>query len=245
MTDPFFPQHPKAWKRENTPLPDLEHLGTIDYVVINHSHFDHTAGLPDVFRGSNPVVICDRMFARELSAAYQIPEYNIFPFVPGMTYDFPDFRLDTISGKHGSIGSVCDLEGKDFADPQRPFVGRLNSYGCLFNTNFLFTLMNGFRIGFVAGVDVDTAAKYWKRKEPNLLLRQRMCHEKPQEYAEECCGLGGQMVLPMHHDACDEENQDMNVYTQNVNRLLDGTGMCMFNPKRLKWYSVKMQISIE
>ena len=140
MTDPFLPQNPKAWRRENTPVLDLNELGPVDYVTINHSHFDHTSDLPAVFKENSPIVICDRIFTRELSAAYQVPEYNIWPIVPGMTYQFDSFRLDTVAGKHNDIGGPCDLEGARFGDPENTMVGPLNSYGCLFNTSFLFTL---------------------------------------------------------------------------------------------------------
>lgn len=37
MTDPFLPQNPKAWRRENTPVLDLNELGPVDYVTINHA----------------------------------------------------------------------------------------------------------------------------------------------------------------------------------------------------------------
>ena len=148
MTDPFLPQNPKAWRREDTPVLDLNELGPVDYVTINHSHFDHTSDLPAVFKENSPIVICDRIFARELSAAYQVPEYNIWPIVPGMTYQFDSFRLDTVAGKHNDIGGPCDLEGARFIDPENAMVGPLNSYGCLFNTSFLFTLTNHYRIGF-------------------------------------------------------------------------------------------------
>ena len=50
MTDPFFPQNPKAWKEVCTPAFDADELGKVDYVTINHSHFDHTANLPDLFK---------------------------------------------------------------------------------------------------------------------------------------------------------------------------------------------------
>lgn len=247
MTDPFFPQHPKAWINRDTPLLDQKDIGPVDYVTVNHSHFDHTANLPDVFRENSPIVICDRIYARELSAAYQIPEFCIYPIVPGMTYYLPDFRLDTVQGKHGNLGGVCDLKGEEFADPASPMTGPLNSFGCLFNTNYLFTLKNNFRIGFAAGVDIDTTADAWKNCGPDILLRQRMCHCGPESYAEECRHLGGQIVLPMHHDACDSDNQDMNAFAEKVNRILsaDGNWMTMFNPMRLKWYSVNLQIKIE
>lgn len=79
-----------------------------------------------------------------------------------MTYQFDSFRLDTVAGKHNDIGGPCDLEGARFIDPENAMVGPLNSYGCLFNTSFLFTLTNHYRIGFAAGVDVKGMAEAWK-----------------------------------------------------------------------------------
>ena len=247
MTDPFFPQNPKAWKNEMTPSFELDDLGRVDYITINHSHFDHTSNLPEVFENNNPIVICDRMFARELSAAYGIPEYNIFPIVPDMQYQFDSFLLDTIHGTHNDLGGACDLNCSRFADPERPMTGPLNSYGCLFNTSFLFTLTNGFRIGFGAGVDVKTMAERWKSTRPNLLLRQRLVYAKPEEYAEDCEKLGGQMVVPMHHDAAFEWNADMNAYTDAVNKIFrnNQNRMTMFNPKRFKWYNAFVGLAEE
>ena len=155
MTDPFFPQNPKAWKEVCTPAFDADELGKVDYVTINHSHFDHTANLPDLFKQARPTVICDRIFARELSAAFQVPEACIHPIVPGLTYHFDDFTLNTFSGNHTDLGTVSNFDGgKMFADPENPMIGPLNSYGCLYNTNYAFTLKNGFFIGFAAGVDL-------------------------------------------------------------------------------------------
>lgn len=244
MTDPFFPQHPRAWVRENTPRFDLADLGTVDYVAINHAHFDHTANLPNLFQSNSPIVICDRIFARELSCAYQILEYNICPILPGQTYRFPSFWLDTVQGRHNNIGSICDLEGKQFQDPTYPKAGLLNSYGCLFNTSFLFTLPNHFRIGFAAGVDVAAMAEAWRDVGPNLLLRQRLVYAAPEEYAQDCMSLGGQMVVPMHHDASFDWNSDMNAYAKSVNQLFaeNSSHLRMFNPKRMRWYTVQMGI---
>ena len=247
MTDPFFPQNPKAWKRDNTPQLDIASLGRVDYVTLNHSHFDHVSNIADVFRESSPVVICDRIFARELSAAYAVPEFNITPIVPGMKYYFDSFTLDTVAVKHNDIGMVCDLEGKRFADPANPMIGPLNSYGCLFNTSYLFTFSNNFRVGFAAGVDVGTMARAGKEKGPNLLLRQRLVYARPEEYAKDCEELGGQLILPMHHDASFDWNADMNAYANQVNEILskDGCPMRMLNPERLKWYTVQLGITAE
>ena len=248
MTDPFFPQNPKAWKEVCTPAFDADELGKVDYVTINHSHFDHTANLPDLFKQARPTVICDRIFARELSAAFQAPEACIRPIVPGLTYHFDDFTLNTFSGNHTDLGTVSNFDGgKMFADPENPMIGPLNSYGCLYNTNYAFTLKNGFFIGFAAGVDLTDLQAAWKNRRPGLLLRQRIATASAESYAEECASLGAQLVLPMHQDASCAENSDMNLFAQKVNgRLVQKNCTArMFNPQRLKWYSLESRICLD
>lgn len=248
MTDPFFPQNPKAWKEVCTPAFDADGLGKVDYVTINHSHFDHTANLPDLFKQARPTVICDRIFARELSAAFQVPEACIRPIVPGLTYHFDDFTLNTFSGNHTDLGTVSNFDGgKMFADPENPMIGPLNSYGCLYNTNYAFTLKNGFFIGFAAGVDLTDLQAAWKNRRPGLLLRQRIATASAESYAEECASLGAQLVLPMHQDASCAENSDMNLFAQKVNgRLVQKNCTArMFNPQRLKWYSLESRICLD
>lgn len=248
MTDPFFPQNPKAWKEVCTPAFDADELGKVDYVTINHSHFDHTANLPDLFKQARPTVICDRIFARELSAAFQVPEACIRPIVPGLTYHFDDFTLNTFSGNHTDLGTVSNFDGgKMFADPENPMIGPLNSYGCLYNTNYAFTLKNGFFIGFAAGVDLADLQAAWKNRRPGLLLRQRIATASAESYAEECASLGAQLVLPMHQDASCAENSDMNLFAQKVNgRFVQKNCTArMFNPQRLKWYSLESRICLD
>ena len=248
MTDPFFPQNPKAWKEVCTPAFDADELGKVDYVTINHSHFDHTANLPDLFKQARPTVICDRIFARELSAAFQVPEACIHPIVPGLTYHFDDFTLNTFSGNHTDLGTVSNFDGvKMFADPENPMIWPLNSYGCLYNTNYAFTLKNGFFIGFAAGVDLTDLQAAWKNRRPGLLLRQRIATASAESYAEECASLGAQFVLPMHQDASCAENSDMNLFAQKVNgRFVQKNCTArMFNPQRLKWYSLESRICLD
>ena len=248
MTDPFFPQNPKAWKEVCTPAFDADELGKVDYVTINHSHFAHTANLPDLFKQARPTVICDRIFARELSAAFQVPEACIHPIVPGLTYHFDDFTLNTFSGNHTDLGTVSNFDGgKMFADPENPMIGPLNSYGCLYNTNYAFTLKNGFFIGFAAGVDLTDLQAAWKNRRPGLLLRQRIATASAESYAEECASLGAQLVLPMHQDASCAENSDMNLFAQKVNgRFVQKNCTArMFNPQRLKWYSLESRICLD
>lgn len=207
-----------------------------------------TANLPDLFKQARPTVICDRIFARELSAAFQVPEACIHPIVPGLTYHFDDFTLNTFSGNHTDLGTVSNFDGgKMFADPENPMIGPLNSYGCLYNTNYAFTLKNGFFIGFAAGVDLTDLQAAWKNRRPGLLLRQRIATASAESYAEECASLGAQLVLPMHQDASCAENSDMNLFAQKVNgRFVQKNCTArMFNPQRLKWYSLESRICLD
>lgn len=208
----------------------------------------YTANLPDLFKQARPTVICDRIFARELSAAFQVPEACIHPIVPGLTYHFDDFTLNTFSGNHTDLGTVSNFDGgKMFADPENPMIGPLNSYGCLYNTNYAFTLKNGFFIGFAAGVDLTDLQAAWKNRRPGLLLRQRIATASAESYAEECASLGAQLVLPMHQDASCAENSDMNLFAQKVNgRFVQKNCTArMFNPQRLKWYSLESRICLD
>ena len=134
-----------------------------------------------------------------------------------------------------------------FADPENPVIGPLNSYGCLYNTNYAFTIKNGFFIGFAAGVDLTDLQAAWKNRRPGLLLRQRIATASAESYAEECASLGAQLVLPMHQDASCAENSDMNLFAQKVNgRLVQKNCTArMFNPQRLKWYSLESRICLD
>ena len=67
MTDPFLPQNPKAWRREDTPVLDLNELGPVDYVTINHSHFDRGVQREQSYRDLRPY-FCPRAVCRLSSA---------------------------------------------------------------------------------------------------------------------------------------------------------------------------------
>ena len=120
----------------------------------------------------------------------------------------------------------------------------LDQYGSLFNTNFMLTLPNGYKIGFAAGIDNLNQAEAWRNSQPNLLLHQRMVYTTPEDYAQEVISLGGQLVLPIHHETAFAFNADMQKFTEEVNGLLAArSAACrMFNPKRMKWYTVQTGI---
>lgn len=257
LTDPIFPQNPtySLWRNESTPVFNPDDLGQVDYVTINHPHFDHMDSLPDVFARSKPLVICDAIFARDLSAQFKIPSHSVFPINTGMSYRFDSFKLDTFPGRHNDLADTAALEDTEkmlrmvYSEEELPSVRYLNSYGSIMNTNFLFTLTNNFRIGFASGVEIGHLAhdEAWKRCAPNLLLRQKMIFAKADEFAKECVELGGQLAMLMHHDAWLGADNDVNAYCQEANAILSqrGSNMRIFNQQRLKWHTISMTVSTD
>ena len=111
----------------------------------------------------------------------------------------------------------------------------------------MLTFPNHFKVGFAAGTDNLNQAEAWRNNGPNLLLHQRMVYTKPEDYAAEVMQLGGQMVLPIHHETSFTINADMAQFTDEVNKILATHGYAgrMFNPQRLKWYKVQTSICAE
>lgn len=238
ITDPWF----EDIKGEKTYI-SADELEGCDYITINHAHFDHFQGVPEIFKKFKPTIICDGMYARELSQVYKIDAGYFFPVVAGQSYQLDSFRLETTHGMHNFlVGSFSDIDDTAGQDAKRGIHGfsRLSSYGCLFNTNFMFILPNNLRIGFAAGIDNENQQEAWRHKGPNILMHQRMCFTSVDEYVEEIEMLKGQIVIPMHHDASYPYNADMNLFAEEVNKKLierGSTARCL-NPKRGQWYSI-------
>lgn len=70
------------------------------------------------------------------------------------------------------------------------------------------------------GIDNLNQAEAWRNSQPNLLLHQRMVYTTPEDYAQEVISLGGQLVLPIHHETAFAFNADMQKFTEEVNGLL-------------------------
>lgn len=248
ITDPFYTESlPGASASFQLPFPiSIDNFDSCDYIFVNHAHPDHYLSIKEFVDKFHPLIFVDSMYAAELSRTMGIELAYIFPVEVGHSYCFPEFHLDTYHGTHNPLTGIGF---GNYAFTEKLFgvkgTEALDQYGSIFNTNFMLTLPSGFKVGFAAGTDNLNQAEAWRGNHPNLLLHQRMVYTKPEDYAEEVIALGGQLVMPIHHETAYAFNSDMNRFSEEVNALLDAKGSAcrMLNPKRMKWYTVQMGIS--
>ena len=195
VTDPFYTDG--GGISFQLPLKiSIDDFDACDYIFLNHAHPDHYLNIKEFVDKFHPLVFVDSMYAGELSRTMGIELAYIFPVEVGHTYYFPEFRLDTYHGRHNALTGIGfgnyayteKLFGVKGTEP-------LDQYGSLFNTNFMLTLPNGYKIGFAAGIDNLNQAEAWRNSQPNLLLHQRMVYTTPEDYAQEVIDLGGQMGI--------------------------------------------------
>lgn len=246
ITDPFYTQGENG----SFPLPypiTVDDFEACDYVFLNHAHPDHYLNIKELVDKFHPLIFVDSMYAAELSRTMGIELAYIFPVEVGHSYLFPDFKLDVYHGTHNPLTGI-GFGNYSFTEKLFGAKGTeaLDQYGSLFNTNFMLTFPNHFKLGFAVGTDNLNQAEAWRHNGPNLLLHQRMVYTTPADYADEVIQLGGQMVLPVHHETAYAMNADMQAFTEEVNRLLAEKGsLCrMFNPQRMKWYIIQMGIQL-
>ena len=183
VTDPFYTDG--GGISFQLPLKiSIDDFDACDYIFLNHAHPDHYLNIKEFVDKFHPLVFVDSMYAGELSRTMGIELAYIFPVEVGHTYYFPEFRLDTYHGRHNALTGIGfgnyayteKLFGVKGTEP-------LDQYGSLFNTNFMLTLPNGYKIGFAAGIDNLNQAEAWRNSQPNLLLHQRMVYTTPEDWA--------------------------------------------------------------
>ena len=243
ITDPFYTESLPG-QSVSFKLPfkiSIDDFERCDYIFVNHAHPDHYMNIKEFVDKFHPLIFVDSTYAHELSGTMGIEIAYIFPVEVGHSYVFPDFRLDTYHGTHNPLTGIS-FGNYAFTESIFGIKGTeaLDQYGSLFNTNFMLTLPNGSKVGFAAGTDNLNQAEAWRNNKPNLLLHQRMVYATPEAYAEEVELLGGQFVMPLHHETAFAFNADMREFTEKVNNRFKehGDAIRMFNPQRMKWYNI-------
>lgn len=218
-----------------------------DYIILNHVHCDHCNLVGELWEKFRGRVLVHGACALELAKAFQIPSQAIYPLYPGNTYYFEDFTLKTYPGAHDVRGfregrfprPADDLKAYN-AMGMPDVYNELMPLGGIFNLNFMITTLNNFKIDFSAGRDYEGHIQHLKDECPNMLLRHRIRTYTPEEYAQQLEMLGAQFILPLHHTNARASNEDLNLYFQKVNAVLeaDGSPARAFNPEPYKWFKV-------
>lgn len=235
---------------------DEHSLEACDYIYVNHTHIDHVSTLGKVYDLFEPLILAHERVAFDLAELYDIPYRQFYPFESGEIYDFDDFKIEIIAGRHNDIGKQrpsgrSDASNSSYAIklPELSFNSelekRLFHMGTMYNYNFLLTLPNNLRIGFVAGTPGMSKEdeKVWYQIHPDIVMAQRARFGYP-NYAEQMAHVldvtGARILLPLHIEDSYKGTYDPEEYANNVNSICEKEGIYgrMMFLQRAKWYEI-------
>ncbi|MBS6642118.1 MAG: MBL fold metallo-hydrolase [Clostridiaceae bacterium] len=223
-----------------------------DYIILNHTHFDHDMDVGKVWDKFHGRVICQKEVAMETARFFDIPYSSIYAVGEECTYYLPEFTLQTFHGLHDNRKA---REGTDKRPSQQGdttlrrfgIEGHhlLDMMGAVFMMNWVITTKNNFKIAFNAGQDFEEHARHLDSIKPNIMIRHRIRTYSPEDFAGQCARVGAQYILPWHHSNALVTGEDLNQYMNQVNEVLKEMGSTAkaFNPEPYRWY--RMYLGIE
>ena len=239
----------------------VEALEGCDYVFVNHTHMDHVASLGRVYERFAPLTLAHQRVAMELAQEYDIPYLDMMPYGDGQSYDLGDFQITIVPGRHNDIGRVYpsgrtedpnSLAARSAAGLQAftPLQRTLYDMGTLYNYNFLLTLPNHLRIGFLAGKPGlrPEEEPIWRTLSPDVVIAQRH-HIRTPEFAEKMAHVlevtGARIMLPTHAEDAWAGAYTPQWYADQVNRVCEEKGLWgrMYFPQQAKWFEISTAIS--
>lgn len=230
----------------------VDELTGADYIILNHTHFDHDMDVRRIWDCFHGRVICQKEVAMEVARFFDIPYSSIYAVGEECTYYLPEFTLQTFHGLHDNRKA---REGTDKRPSQQDDITLrrfqieghhlLDQMGAVFMMNWVMTSRQNFKIAFNAGQDFEEHARHLDLVKPNIMIRHRIRSYSPQEYADQCERTGVQYILPWHHSNALVTGEDLNEYMEQVNQILEErhSPARAFNPEPYRWY--KLYLGIE
>ena len=235
---------------------DAGDLEGADYVFCNHCHEDHVASLGDVYDRFHPIILAHAATTYTLARLYDIPYIRFLPFTAGETFDFDDFSLEVIPGRHNNYvpGNfmVRPSGRKDALCPEKlgfvlkyddPLKQEAADLGTMFGSNFLLTTRNNVRLGLYAGnpgMAEPQDRNAWKSRQPDIIFAHR--EKFTNDYAEKMADIleitGARILVPIHIEDAYSGRYDPAEYVANVNRACERRGLLgrMLFMERGQWY---------
>lgn len=246
LSDPFFdaPQYMKPGKGFSLEGFSIDDIERVDYLFVNHTHFDHIANLQQVVDKFHPVVICHSAVAMELAKTHSIPLTSIYPVDFGDRYYFDGFWIDTYHGTHH--GQKDDYNG---LQAKFPTDNDLMAMGGIFNVNIVINTPEGMRVAFLGGND-DGMTERFREIRPNILIRNKMGSSRDfdrvaERFADIFAKSNTQMLIPMHVETWVNECPDfLNGVMDDMNKIMEEKGLIgrVALMERTKWYGLRMSI---
>lgn len=221
-----------------------------DYIILSHTHYDHTQNLEYLAnKFGSKVFIGETAAYAELSYS-QINLDQVCLMAPGDVFELDDFQLHVFRGHHTYMNDPNNIVSEERRFPVFPEGHTLaDIYGSLEYLDFLITTKQNLRI-FING-----GGPYWqwtynareivRKYRPNIIFRQTTTKYAPEEFARLMDDMGPQIVLPLHQDGMAKRNTTIEEYAASVNAELEkiGSATRLFAPVQHKWYSVGMSVS--
>lgn len=219
-----------------------------DYILLSHTHYDHTADLEYVAKKFHSKVFVGAMSAMAEAEASDLDLNQIYPVIPGDVYELPDFTLEVFRGKHtflkkpgNTVEGWLRGEATEFPDKHR----QANACGSVEYTDYLITTKENVRI-FINGGGAYESAYFnalstMKEKAPDIVIRQATSKYSIPEFAKVMNQFHCQVILPEHQDnfvkktgmTCQEWAQAL---TEELKKL--GSHTVVYAPEQYKWFEI-------
>lgn len=226
-----------------------------DYILLSHTHYDHTMDLGYLAQKFNSKVFVGAMSCTSLLDYFDIDFDHVYPVTPGEVFEMEDFTLQVFRSKHTFMNQKDNVVSKRIQKPLGEFPEghkMADIYGSLEYMDYLITTKENLRI-FINGGGPNkffyhNIEQTMKDHSPNIVFRQTSSKYTPEEFAHVVGGFHPQLVLPLHQDGI-ERKTDMTVqqWVDRVNAELDRmhSSTKMLNPEKYTWYKIGMQIISE
>ena len=240
----------------NIPVDWCDYKGA-DYVLISHTHGDHTLDLGYLVENYHPKVVVGAMSAQALAECYNIPLSELYPMFPNEKLEFEDFTVEVFRGKHtfprGGNNTIGYKKNHPMKSETSDAAVEAGYMGSIEYCNYLITTKQNLRIYIMGGQPnsyyFNNDFSICKEKAPNIVFKQSSSKYTPEQFAETLDAFGGELVLPVHPDGllrspigCTKDE-----WFENVNAHLEeiGSSTRVLDPIPLKGYSMGITIEEE
>ena len=223
-----------------------------DYILLSHSHGDHTASIKDLCDRFESKVFLGQMVVDDMSKYLDMDYTLLYPMVDGQTYEFSDIKITAHHFRHNHLPKIMtrsafEKRGESMAvsDVER----RLNLHGSIECLDFCVTLENNLRLMIMAGkTELENPYLIAREFRPNIVIRQMFGAWTAEEYARALNRYSAQLALPNHQDACINKHGQQNysyaelqIETEKALKEIH-SATTFFCPEPYQWYDVSLGI---